>query len=85
MEDGLLKKEDVRNVRKKDLGECELVAIAKTSKRTFWLITNDLGRVFLHPDLNVFDMYKDDPNVKIISGAEWLEKINADRSKEVAK
>ena len=76
-----MKKEDVRYIRKKDLGECELVAIAKTSKGEYWLITNDLGRVFLHPHLNIFDMYKDDPDVKIISGLDWLQKIEDDKFK----
>lgn len=74
---GIITKEDIRkpSFRNKDLGECELIAIVKASKGTYWLVTNDLGRVYAHPDQNIYDTYKDDPNVVILSGEDWISEI----------
>lgn len=76
IDEGILTREEISkpNFRKKDLGECELIAIARASNGEYWVITNDKGRVFKHPDINIFDVYMDD--IVILSGREWLEKIN---------
>lgn len=75
---GILKKEDIKkpSFRKKDLGECELLAIAKVSNGEFLLITNDRGRVFKHPDINIFDTYKGETDIIILTGDEWKKEIN---------
>lgn len=77
IDDNKLTREDIKkpNFRKKDLGECELIAIVKVSKKEFWLVTNDQGRVFAHPDINIFETYANDADITIISGSEWIEKI----------
>lgn len=59
----------------KDMGECELIATAKTSEGEYWVVTNDKGRVYKHPNLNIFDTYADDDAVTIISGEELLNAI----------
>lgn len=74
VEEGIITREEIRSkgFRKKDLGECELIAIAKASKGEYMVVTNDRGRVYKHPDLNLFDIYAGDSDVKIISGEEWI-------------
>ena len=57
------------------MGECELLAIAKVSAGQYRIVTNDRGRVFQHPDQNIFDTYANDPNVAILTGKEWLKII----------
>lgn len=64
-----------KTFKNKDLGECELLAIAKASHGAYILITNDKGEVFHHPYQNIFEPYKDDPEVVIYNGAEWISKI----------
>ncbi|MFG6345918.1 MAG: hypothetical protein K1W35_20025 [Lachnospiraceae bacterium] len=77
IEKGTLTREDIKkeNFKKKDMGECELVAIAKASGGEYWLITNDKGRVYKHPDMNIFDAYSKDKDVVILSGEEWIRNI----------
>ncbi|MFG6324133.1 MAG: hypothetical protein K1W41_22675 [Lachnospiraceae bacterium] len=77
IEKGILTREDIKkeNFKKKDMGECELVAIAKASGGEYWLITNDKGRVYKHPDMNIFDAYSKDKDVVILSGEEWIRNI----------
>ena len=74
---GDITKEDVKkpNFRNKDLGECELLAIAKASGGEYIIITNDKGRVFLHPDQNLFDLYAEDSDIMMLTGEDWLAKI----------
>lgn len=67
-----IKKNSFRN---KDLGECELIAIAKTTMDEYQIVTNDKGRVFLHPEQNLFDEYASDIGLTVLSSEEWLNKI----------
>lgn len=67
-----IKKKSFRN---KDLGECELIAIAKTAEDEYQIVTNDKGKVFLHPDQNLFDEYAPDMGLTVLSSEEWLNKI----------
>lgn len=64
-----------RSFRNKDLGECELIAIAKTAEDEYQIVTNDKGRVFLHPDQNLFDEYASDIGLTVLGSEEWLDKI----------
>lgn len=77
IQEGKISKEDIKkpSFRNKDLGECELLAIAKASLGQYWIVTNDKGRVFQHPDQNLFDTYADNPDIILITGEEWLNKI----------
>lgn len=74
---GIITRQDIKRpgFRNKDLGECELLAIAKVSGGNYIIITNDRGRVFLHPDQNLFDIYVDDPDIKMMTGQDWLKKL----------
>ena len=68
----VIKKKSFRN---KDLGECELIAIAKTAEDEYQIVTNDKGKVFLHPEQNLFDDYASNTGVIVLSSEEWLNKI----------
>lgn len=70
-----IKKQSFRN---KDLGECELIAIAKTAEDTYQIVTNDKGKVFLHPDQNLFDDYASVIGLIILSSEEWLHRIGCE-------
>lgn len=67
-----IKKKSFRN---KDLGECELIAIAKLSEDYYEIVTNDKGRVFLHPEQNLFDDYAVKEGLIVLSSEDWLSKI----------
>lgn len=77
IQEGKISRQDIKKAsfRNKDLGECELLAIAKAPQGQYWIVTNDKGRVFQHPEQNLFDTYADDPAVVLITGTEWLSKI----------
>ena len=67
-----LKKKSFKN---KDMGECELIAIARVSEEEHQIVTNDKGRVFLHPEQNLFDDYAFKMGLKVLNSDEWLRKI----------
>lgn len=67
-----IKKKSFRN---KDMGECELIAIAKVSSDEHQIVTNDKGRVFLHPEQNLFDEYASEIGLTVLNSDEWLRKI----------
>ena len=77
IQEGKLAREDIKKTsfRNKDLGECELLAIAKASSGEYFIVTNDQGRVFQHPDQNLFDTFANDTDVMIITGEKWLDRI----------
>lgn len=77
VEEGKITAEEIRkkSFRNKDLGECELIAIAKTAKEDYEIVTNDKGRVFLHPEQNIFDDYASNEGLTVLSSGEWLNKI----------
>ena len=74
---GVITADDIKkkSFRNKDLGECELIAIAKTAEDEYQIVTNDKGRVFLHPEQNLFDDYASDIGLTVLSSEEWLNKI----------
>lgn len=67
-----IKKKSFRN---KDMGECELIAIAKVSSDEHHIVTNDKGRVFLHPEQNLFNEYASEIGLTVLNNDEWLRKI----------
>lgn len=74
IEKGMLCRDEIKNLSKKDMGECELLAIAKVCTTPCILVTNDWGRIYKHPFQNIFSAYQDE--VKILSGDEWIKNIN---------
>lgn len=74
---GAISLDDIKkkNFRKKDLGECELIAIAKAAENVYEIVTNDKGRVFLHPEQNLFDDYAVGIGLTVLNSDEWLNTI----------
>ena len=74
---GVITADDIKkkSFRNKDLGECELIAIAKTAEDEYQIVTNDKGRIFLHPDQNLFDDYASDIGLTVLGSEEWLDRI----------
>lgn len=74
---GDITREDIKrpSFRNKDMGECELLAIAKASCGEYIIITNDRGRVFLHPDQNLFDLYAEDSSIRMLTGEDWKKEL----------
>lgn len=81
---GTISLDDIKkkSFRKKDLGECELIAIAKASEDAYEIVTDDKGRVFLHPEQNLFDDSAVGIGLTVLNSDEWLKAIGY-RSKEV--
>jgi len=75
IDQGELTQKDIKTLKYRDVGECELLAIAKASRGKYVLITNDQGEVYLHPFENIFEAFKDDDEVIIFNGKEWIKKI----------
>ena len=71
---GKISEDDIKkkSFRNKDMGECELIAIAKVSSDEHQIVTNDKGRVFLHPEQNLFDEYASEIGLTVLSSNEWL-------------
>ena len=74
---GVITENDIRkkSFRNKDMGECELIAIAKVSLDEHQIVTNDKGSVFLHPKQNLFDEYASEIGLTVLNGDEWLLQI----------
>ena len=74
---GVITENDIKkkSFRNKDMGECELIAIAKVSSDEHQIVTNDKGRVFLHPEQNLFDEYASEIGLTVLNRDEWLRKI----------
>ena len=74
---GVITADDIKkkSFRNKDLGECELIVIAKTAEDEYQIVTNDKGRVYLHPEQNLFDDYASGIGLTVLSSEEWLDKI----------
>ena len=69
---GKISEDDIKkkSFRNKDMGECELIAIAKVSSDEYQIVTNDKGRVFLHPEQNLFDEYASEIGLTVLSSDE---------------
>ncbi|MGM9926384.1 MAG: hypothetical protein ACI35P_00395 [Bacillus sp. (in: firmicutes)] len=74
---GIISSDDIKKktFRNKDLGECELIAIATVTNNEYQIISNDKGRVFLHPEQNLFDDYASEIGLCVLSSEEWLTQI----------
>lgn len=52
-----------------------MIAIAKTAEDEYQIVTNDKGKVFLHPEQNLFDDYASKTGLIVLGSEEWLNKI----------
>ena len=69
---GILTIEDVKSpgFKNKDRGECSLIAIALTSPESYIIVTEDYGRVFGRPNINIFTEYEKQ-GIKVTSYSLW--------------
>lgn len=58
----------------KDYGECSCIAVAIENPDDIVIVSNDKGRIFLKPNINLFNKYEESNNIKVINYKEW-EKI----------
>ncbi|WP_374717478.1 hypothetical protein [Neobacillus sp.] len=61
-----------RTYKFKDYGECSCIAVAMTEPEEISIVTDDKGRVFLKPDINLFDKYKASHGINVLGYDEWL-------------
>lgn len=83
--DGKLTREEIKkkNFRNKDLGECELIAIAICAPKEYVVVSDDQGRIYKHPDHNIFESILKDHNIRILWGKEWLKEIGLAEEKMI--
>lgn len=57
---GKLTSEEYRsyNFRYKDIGECTLIAVALLDPMSYIIISEDAGRAYKFPNINIFDYYR---------------------------
>lgn len=60
-----------KSFRYKDMGECSLIAIALESPHLYIIVSDDQGKVYKHPYINIFDIYKD-KGLTICKFKDWL-------------
>lgn len=63
-----------RAFKYKDVGECELIALAKSSNGKYIIVSNDKGVVYKHPHINIFNIFRKQ-GLDIYSCDTWLEII----------
>jgi hypothetical protein len=56
--------------RRRDAGECSLIAIALSAPSNFIIISEDAGKVYKHPHINIFDIFKS-KGLQIVPYKEW--------------
>ncbi|MGL6031888.1 MAG: hypothetical protein ACRC0Q_06950 [Kurthia gibsonii] len=66
---------DNRTYLNKDCGECSCIAVAITNPEEFVIVSDDKGRVFLKPDINLFDKYKESHKIQVLNYDEWHKEI----------
>lgn len=72
LDEGKIQKNQIKSLRKKDLGECSLIAVAITDPNNIIIVTDDIGRITLKPDINLFEKYKLEYNINIYNYDEFL-------------
>lgn len=74
---GEISRESIKNksYMNKDKGECSCIAVAITNPEEFLIVSEDKGRVFLKPDINLFDKYKKSHNIQVLNYDEWHKEI----------
>ncbi|WP_160676758.1 hypothetical protein [Clostridium sp. C8-1-8] len=59
----------------KDYGECSCIAVAMDEPNNICIVSNDKGRIFLKPDINLFDKYKESNKINVFEYDEWKKMI----------
>lgn len=67
-----------RSYRYKDYGECSCIAVAMTSPQDIHIVSDDKGRIFLKPNINLFDKYKDSHGINVLDFHQWTSALEAD-------
>ncbi|HDK7140067.1 TPA: hypothetical protein PTV74_003948 [Clostridium botulinum] len=75
LQEGKIKKEQVKSLRNKDLGECSLIAVAITDPNNHLIVTEDGGNIIIKPGINLFEKYKEEYNINVCNCKEFLENI----------
>mgnify|MGYP004527705873 CR=1 FL=1 len=60
----------------KDYGECSCIAVAIENPKEISIVSNDKGRVFLKPNINLFNKYIESHNIQVLNYEEWKENIS---------
>lgn len=76
IKDGKLTRDEIKSkaFKNKDVGECELIAVAKAFYGQYVIISDDKGKVYKHPDINLFEIFKKQ-GLDIYTCDTWLEII----------
>ncbi|WP_130055582.1 hypothetical protein [Bacillus thuringiensis] len=61
-----------RTYKFKDYGECSCIAVAMLQPEEISIVSDDKGRVFLKPDINLFDKYKQSHGINVLGYEEWV-------------
>lgn len=75
---GEIKKEQFKNRTYiyKDYGECSCIAVAMENPTEIAIVSNDKGRIFLKPAINLFNKYRESDNIQVLDYEEWEKKLN---------
>lgn len=60
----------------KDYGECSCIAVAMENPTEIAIVSNDKGRIFLKPAINLFNKYRESDNIQVLDYEEWEKKLN---------
>ncbi len=71
IQSGEYTKEQAKELRFKDYGECSCIAVAIENPDRVVIISDDQGHIHLKPDINLFVKYQDDYGIKVWYFHEW--------------
>jgi predicted nucleic acid-binding protein len=57
IDSGELPREKAKGIKYKDSGECSCIAVAMEHPKDYIIVSEDIGRVFLKPNINLFNIY----------------------------
>ncbi|WP_195954475.1 hypothetical protein [Clostridium tertium] len=66
----------------KDYGECSCIAVAMEDNENISIVSNDKGKIFLKPHINLFNKYKESHDIQVINYDEWKEIVEESNKKE---
>lgn len=61
----------------KDYGECSCIAVAIENPEEISIVSNDKGRIFLKPNINLFNKYRESDNIQVFNYEEWEKNISS--------
>jgi len=74
---GEISQESFKNktYRRKDVGECSCIAVAMLDPDNINIVSDDKGRVFLKPEINLFDKFVQSNGIRVLEFNEWLDEF----------